>query len=208
MKQPELFHWFLKGLLVWLCLSAILIYFGSSIGVACLPLVKPVLMLMAPDLSPSLKIAHTPNAILNYAVELSAWTLRPLYLNAQQLIPPQTELKSTGNLFHLFVPLAIQGTILCVWPVQNFRQRISLLGLGLIAAVLVILAILPAQLLGNIEIALHQQAIKGPTPRPEPWFLNWMIFCEMGGRWLLGLVAVSLCVHFNQIIHSDKSSRK
>jgi hypothetical protein len=150
-------------------------------------------MTMNSEMSPSLKLVK-PATQLDYVIELSTWLLRPVYLNAGQFIPPGTELKSSAHLLHALVPLVIELSILWVWPVQRWSQRCLLLGLGLLTAVLVIMAILPAQLLGKLEISFQDVALTGKNPRPVPWFVDWMVFCEMGGRWLLAIAAAWLCI--------------
>ena len=73
-----------------------------------------------------------------------------------------------------------------------------LIGLGLLTAVLVVMATLPAQLLGKLEISFQNIAVAGQNPRPVPLFLDWMVFCEVGGRWLLAIVAAWLCIMLQQ----------
>ena len=156
------------------------------------------MMSMTPELAPSMKLVKSAQSQLEYSIELSAWVLRPIYLNAGQYIPPGTDLKSSAHLLHVLVPLVIEGTILLVWPVQRWSQRFLLITLGLLTAVLVVMATLPAHLLGNLEISFQDVALTGQNPRPVPWFVDWMVFCEMGGRWLLGIVAAWLCIQLQR----------
>jgi len=198
MSRRELFVLTLKGLLAWLVLSGLVVFFGDSLITGLFPLLKAVMISMAPDLSPGLKLVESAQSQLDASIELSAWVLRPVYLNASHFIPPQTVLKSSAHLLHSFVPMVIEGSILLIWPVQGWRQRLWLLGLGLLAAVLVIMATLPAQLLGKLEISFQDIAESGINPRQVPWFVDWMVFCELGGRWLLGIVAAWLCIQLQR----------
>ncbi|AEG00382.1 hypothetical protein [Methylomonas methanica] len=198
MNRPELFNLTLKGLLAWLVLSGLVLFFGDRLITGLFPLLKAVMISMTPDLSPSLLVVRSPQSLFDYAIELSAWVLQPIYLDANHFIPPPTELKSSEHLLHSFVPLVIEGSILLVWPVQYWRQRVLLLGLGVLAAVLLIVATIPAQLLGKLEIAFQDIAESGVNPRPVPRFVDWMIFCELGGRWLLGIAAAWLCIRFQR----------
>ncbi len=198
MSRRELFVLTLKGLLAWLILSGLVLYFGEWLAKGLFPLLKAVMISMAPDLSPGLNLLKSAQSQLDYSIELSAWVLRPVYLNANHFMPPGTVLKSSALLLHSFVPLVIEGSILLVWPVQHWRQRLVLFGLGLLSAVLVIMAILPAQLLGKLEISFQDIAESGSTPRAIPWFVDWMVFCELGGRWLLGIVAAWLCIQLQR----------
>ncbi|AEF99544.1 hypothetical protein [Methylomonas methanica] len=198
MSRPELLSITLKGLLAWLVLSGLVLFFGEGLITGVFPLLKAVMISMAPDLSPSLHVVKSVQSQMDASIELSVLALRPIYLNADHFIPPTTELKSSAHLLHSFVPLVIEGSILLVWPVQHWRQRMLLLGLGLLAAALVILAILPAQLLGKLEISFQDIAELGSYPRSVPWFVDWMVFCELGGRWLLGIAAAWLCIQIHR----------
>jgi hypothetical protein len=202
MNRRELISLTLKGLLAWLVLSGLVWYFGEWLGKGLFPLLKAVIMTMNSEMSPSLKLVK-PTAQLDYALELSVWLLRPVYLNAAQFIPPGTELKSSAHLLHALVPLIIEMSILLVWPVQRWWQRCLLIALGLLTAVLVILAVLPAQLLGKLEISFQEVALTGKNPRPVPWFVDWMVFCEMGGRWLLAIAAAWLCIQVQRGLLRD-----
>lgn len=198
MSRRELLSLTLKGLLAWLVLSCLVLFFGEGLITGAFPLMKAVMISMASDLSPSLHVVKSVQSQMDASIELSVLALRPIYLNADHFIPPTTELKSSAHLLHSFVPLVIEGSILLAWPVQHWRQRALLLCLGLLAAVLVILATLPALLLGHLEIAFQDIAESGGNPRPVPWFVDWMVFCELGGRWLLGIAAAWLCIQIQQ----------
>jgi hypothetical protein len=202
MSRRELISLTLKGLLAWLVLSSLVWYFGEWLGQGLFPLLKAVIMTMNSEMSPSLKLVK-PTAQLDYALELSVWLLRPVYLNAGQFIPSGTELKSSAHLLHALVPLVIELSILLVWPVQRWSQRCLLIALGSLTAILVIMAILPAQLLGKLEISFQDVAVTGKNPRPVPWFVDWMVFCEMGGRWLLAIAAAWLCVQLQRGLLRD-----
>jgi hypothetical protein len=202
MNRRELISLTLKGLLAWLVLSGLVWYFGEWLGKGLFPLLETVIMTMSSEMSPSLKLVK-PTAQLDYALELSVLLLRPVYLNAGQFIPPGTELKSSAHLLHALVPLIIEMSILLVWPVQRRSQRCLLIALGSLTAILVIMAILPAQLLGKLEISFQDVALTGKNPRPVPWFVDWMVFCEMGGRWLLAIAAAWLCIQVQRGLLRD-----
>jgi hypothetical protein len=191
MNRRDLGYLTLKGLLAWLALSGLAWYGGAGLGQALLPLVEEVIMSMTSEVSPSLKLVPSTS---DYSIELSAWVLTPIYINASQYIPPGTELKSSTHLLHNLVPLVIEGSILLVWPVQRRSQRLLLIGLGLLTATLVIMATLPALLLGQMEISFQDAAETGKNPRPVSWFVDWMVSCELGGRWLLAIAAAWLCI--------------
>ncbi|WP_347985816.1 hypothetical protein [Methylomonas sp. AM2-LC] len=198
MNRRDLIFLALKGLLAWLILSGLVLYFGEWLVKGLFPVIRAVMMMMSQELSLNLKVVKSAQSQLDYSIELSAWVLRPVYINAKLVIPPGTDLKSSIHLLHSLVPLVIEGSILLVWPVQRWPQRLLLIVLGLLTAVLVIIAILPAHLLGILEMSFQDMALTGQNPRPIPWFVDWMVFCEMGGRWLLGITAAWLCIQLQR----------
>jgi hypothetical protein len=206
MNRHELIYMGLKGLLAWMMLSGLVLYGGEWLVKGLFPLVRAVMMSMTQDMTISLKLIKSPQSQFDYSIELVAWVLRPIYLNAEQYIPPRTDLKSSAQLLHAFVPMVIEVSILLVWPVQRWQQRLLLIGLGLLTAVLVIMATLPAQLLGLLDISIQGMTHSGSNPRPVPWFVDWMVFCELGGRWLLGIAAAWLCIQFQRgLIRGSRS---
>ena len=194
MNRRDLIFLILKSFLAWMVLSGLVWYVGEWFIKALFPLLKAIMTVMTPELAPGMKLVKPVQSQWDYTIELSAWVLRPIYLNAGQYIPPGTELKSSAHLLHVLVPLVIEISILLVWPVQYWSQRILLIGLSLPAAVLVVMAVLPAQLLGNLELSFQDVALTGKNSRSIPWFVDWMMFCELGGRWLLGILAACLCI--------------
>lgn len=198
MNRRELIYLSLKGLLAWLVLSGLVLYFGEWFINGLYPFIKAVMIMMAPELSPSMKVVTSAQSHFDYSIELSAWVLRPIYLNAGQFIPPRTDLKSSAHLLHALVPMVIEVSILLVWPVRRWLQRLLLIASGLLSAVLVVMATLPALLLGSLELSIQAAALTGNNPRPAPWFLDWMVFCELGGHWLLGIAAAWLCIQLQR----------
>jgi hypothetical protein len=191
MNRCDLTYLAFKSLLAWLFLSVLVWYCQSWLGEWLLPLIKGVIMMMTHDISPALKVVLSKS---DYSIELSAWVLRQIYLNASQYIPPGTDLNSSVHLLHALVPLIIELSILLVWPVKHWSQRFQLIGMGLLIAIAVIAGTLPAQILGILEMSFQNVAVTGENPRAVPWFVEWMVFCEMGGSWLLGIVSAMLCI--------------
>jgi hypothetical protein len=122
----------------------------------------------------------------------------PVLLGEQQWLTAGQELTAGTHLMHTLVPMVIELSVLLVWPVNAWRERFLLLLLGLVTSMIVLAATAPFVLIGNLEIYLQEMAVQAQVKRPEPWTLTWMIFSEMGGRWLLPLVAAMLCIRFQK----------
>jgi hypothetical protein len=71
-----------------------------------------------------------------------------------------------------------------------------LLVLGVPAAFIVTGLTSPFLLAGQVEIALIEFALKEGVIRPEPLIMKWLIFNEMGGRWLLSLLGAIACITY------------
>jgi hypothetical protein len=193
-NQRDLIFLILKGMLAWIVLSGLVLYFGVWLGNALFPLIKAVMVMMMPDLNPSLKLVKGGQSQLSYAIENTALVLRPIYLNVNSFIPARTELKSSLQFFSSLAPIIIELSIMMVWPVQLWSQRLLLIALGLLTSAALVATIFSSLLLGKLEIAIQEVALTGSNPRREPWFLDWARFCDLGGNWLLGIAAVWLCI--------------
>ncbi|WP_347986278.1 hypothetical protein [Methylomonas sp. AM2-LC] len=195
MNQRDLLWLTGKALLIWLLLSCLTGYVGEWLLTGLFPVIKAIIIMLAPEFLPSIELIKSTQSQWDTSLQLSAWVVRPVYLNTSHFIPIGTDLQSTVHLLHILVPLVIEVTVLCVWPVQHWLQRLLLLTWGLVSAACVIVLTLPTHLLANLEISFQDIALSGENPRAVPWCVDWMVFCEMGGRWLLALAAAWLCIH-------------
>ncbi|MDD5035611.1 MAG: hypothetical protein PHE55_12725 [Methylococcaceae bacterium] len=200
MSRRELILLSWKGLLACSILSCLGWYFGEWLGNGLLPMIEMVLRLLAPEFSPALKVVPESH---DYLIQLSLWALHPIPLTSSRVIPSGQELTVGTHLMHTLVPMVIELSILLVWPVQHWTQRWVLLSFGLITVLSVIALITPALLLGLLEISFQEAALQLNEPRTKPWVLSWMIFCEMGGRWLLPIAAACWCIQLQRWLRSD-----
>jgi len=190
-SRRELIALSLKGLLAWAALSALGLYFGEWLGTALLPLIETTIRWFAPEYASTLTLVpQRPDAL----IQLSIRVLQPLQITASHAIPQGKELTMGTHLMHTLVPGVIELSILSVWPVRDWVQRLGLLLLGLVSALLVVAVTVPPLLLGLLEISLQEVAQQFNEARPEPFILHWMIFCETGGRWLLAIGVAWGCI--------------
>lgn len=180
-----------RGLAAWAALSALGWLFAVPLAQALLPLLECGARWMAPEFAPALRVvADGPECL----IELSAWALRPILVAADWEIAPGQTLTARTHVTHTLVPAVIELAVLSAWPARRWTRRLVLLLAGLATAPLVAAAVTPALLLGLIEIQLQEAAARAGGARPVPWVLDWMLFCEMGGRWLLPLAAAWSCI--------------
>lgn len=72
--------------------------------------------------------------------------------------------------------------------------------LGLVASVLILLATVPILLVALLEMPFQEKAMEVNALHQAPWFMDWMIFCEMGGALLLALTWVCFCVGIQRLV--------
>jgi hypothetical protein len=197
MSQTELLALSAKGLLAWLTLSALGWYFGEIVGQCLLPGFSFIINLICPDFSSLLKLVPDNH---DFSIQLNSIVLQPVHLGGKQWLTVGQDMTAGTHLMHTLVPMIIELSILLVWPVNGWRERLVVLALGLVTSLLILAATAPFVLLGNIEIYLQEMAVEAKVHRPEPWILTWMIFCEMGGRWVLPIVAAFLCIKLQRSI--------
>jgi hypothetical protein len=195
MSRTELLTLSAKGLMAWLALSALGWYFGEALGQCLLPGFVFIINQISPDFSSWLSLVPDKH---DFSIQLNAIVLQPVHLGGKQWLTVGQDMTAGTHLMHTLVPMIIELSILLVWPVKGWRERLVLLALGLVTALLVLAATTPFVLLGNLEIYLQDMAVEAKVHRPVPWILTWMIFCEMGGRWVLPIVAAILCIRLQR----------
>ncbi|MFA5983006.1 MAG: hypothetical protein WC782_03230 [Methylococcaceae bacterium] len=180
-----------KALVIWLVLSGLGFYFQEAIGLALLPCFEVAVRMLAPGFSSSLKILQQNH---DYVIELYVRLLQAVPVSSKLAFPAGKEFTASTHLMHALVPIVIEMTVLLTWPVPRFSQRLFLVAAGLVSALLICLLTTPTLLLGLIEINFQEAALSLNVIRPEPLVLTWMVYCEMGARWLLPVIAAIGCV--------------
>ncbi|QWF71469.1 hypothetical protein KEF85_03025 [Methylomonas paludis] len=189
-----------RGLATWLLLSLLGWFWAQPLLGWFIPYIEWIIGLAAN--------AYRAHVSLNGAgaeanLELQMVLQQPLALSAQQTLKPGIKLTVVHHVLHDLAPLIVEFSLLLIWPVVSLRQRLLLLLAGIPAAFAVLGLTTPFVLLGLLEIQLQQIALYYHFIRPEPWILQWLYFCEMGGNWLLAISAALLCV---RLIHVTRPS--
>ena len=122
-------------------------------------------------------------------VVLAATALRAVAIVPGKNLAAGKTIESSITVLHALVPLVILLTIIIVFPLSNWNQRLLLLALTVPALLLVSLLTAPLQLLGNLEIGFMNAAAKLGFSKEQPWVLQWMLLTEGGGRWLIPVLA-------------------
>ena len=195
MARPDLLTLSLRGLAAFIILGSLGFLGAQPLGEALLPVITFILHLAAPGLAPALTLVPENH---DHLIRLSAWVLSPVAVTPGKSVEAGVELFAGIHLLHTLVPSVILLATLAAWPVDRWQRRVALLGAGLALAVVLVAAVAPFQLLGQLEIQFAEFAARTGYERPVPWTLRWMIFCEMGGRWALPLAAAWLCIRWSE----------
>jgi hypothetical protein len=195
LSRRNLLGFSLKILLAWLTMTGLIMFAGEWLLTPCFPLLETVIIKVASEFSPALELIPSVDG---GRLELNVWVLSPVYIDAEVVIPKGLELTSSTHLLHIFVPIAILLSILLVWPVQSQPQKLLLIAFGLLVSVLILLATVPVLLVALLEMPFQEMAMQANSLYKPPWFMDWMIFCEMGGTLLLALTGAFLCIWLQQ----------
>lgn len=144
------------------------------------------------------------------SIVLDVTALRDIPYTPSKSLPAGTSVKGTeATILHSLVPVVILLTTMLVWPVQRFAQRILMIALAVPALLLVTSVTTPLQMLGLLETAFNNAALKHGFARETPTVLSWMFFTEGGARWLIPiLVGVSCGALVNKLTDSPVAQNR
>lgn len=120
-------------------------------------------------------------------------------------LPVGAEIRAATNLSHALVPLVILVTVAIAWPGRlELRVRRFLAALPMIALVSSLTT--PFLLAGKVQMFLMDLAARNGSQRDGGLLVEWLIFTETGGRWLLPLLlAAAIILAVNR---SEPSARR
>lgn len=177
-----------KLLVSWIVLSGLGALYGQSLVNASLPLMQNVAQHITDDFYSSFAWDETDPGMLlidaNFAIPKPS-------IRALGIQPGATASAGT-NVEHILVPLVLLFVVIICWPVTSWRSRVILVLMSLPAAALSLLFTTPFLLVGKIETLLQEYAFNARVVRDAPLYLDWMLFTESGGRWLLP-ISLGLC---------------
>lgn len=172
----------------WLLFAAFGYWQGDALLRLATPLLTAAVHVIAPELTSQVRLIDagaTPELLLDATVA------RPVVLDAAHIVPTGQPLPARANGVHALVPLVILCSALVALPLRGWREWRMLALLAIPLGGIVLVATTPFQLVGLIELAIHEHALALGIARSEPWSLRWMLFLEGGGRWALP-IAVAL----------------
>ena len=179
-----------KLLVTWIVLSALGALYGQILVNASLPLMQNVAQNITDDFYSSFAWDEKDPGMLlidaNFAIPKPS-------IRAIGIEPGATASAGT-NVEHILVPLVLLFVVVICWPVSSWKHRMILVLMSVPAAALSLLFTTPFLLVGKIETLLQEYAFNARVVRDEPLYLDWMLFTESGGRWLLPISLGLFCV--------------
>jgi len=191
----NLYNLSLRLFLAWLLLSIAGYYGGQQLVSFLLPFFSDVINTISHDYSHVLKIGENKGQA---TIEIAAMITNRIKATDTIVLSAGQTITASIHVFHVLVPLVILFTLVIAWPVQKLRDRIQILFLALPVTTIILWLTTPMLLAGHIEkkIMLLIQNVGG-VPK-EPFLLNWVIFSEMGGNWLLPVIGAATCIFMSK----------
>lgn len=178
--KPELVRVSLRLLITWTVLSVLILVSGRRVVDFFLPFIAWVIKQIQSDYWPQLAIDDRQPDLIQMIGE------------ARHAIPALVaagdQLTAGVHVLHALVPVVIFYSLLMAFPVKSMRHRALLLLLSLPFNWLLIATSVPFQLAGHIELLFQELAQQYQVEREPGWLLDWMLFLEVGGRWLIPIV--------------------
>jgi len=193
-------------ILAWFFLSVSVLLQGDRLIRPVLPFASAVIEIIQSDYRATLKISNSQPGL----IQMQAITRRVI----PSIAGSGAKLTAGVHVSHALVPLVLFFCFLLAWPVEKYQERLTLLVMGIPLSFSLVALTLPFQLAGSLENMFQGYAQQYAVNREKPLLLTWMLFLEVGGRWLLPLVlAIASCVWVQSLRskqkkpHHSKTSR-
>ena len=180
-----------KILLAWSVVTGLIVFAGEFLLLPLFPLLRAVVMSLEAAFSPSLEFVAGADG---GQVKLTVWVMQNIPVSSGIVIRKGLELSTSSHVLHLLAPVSVLLSILAVWPVQTGRQKGLLLLLGVLFSFVVLLSTAPVLWVALLEMPFQEQALAAHDQYAPPWFMDVMVFSEMGGALLLALCGVLCCI--------------
>ena len=155
-------------------------------------LLSPLVTLIFNGLSDSYHgYIYIDNSSAEIALKVNVTLLESVYIEKIPVAPAGYRLTAGTELVHNLVPLVLFVTGILCWPLPSWRDRGKLLLISIPLLVTLIALTIPTLLLGHVEAVLLNAAQKvADRELNQPFIMDWVVFIETGGRWVLPLVLI------------------
>ena len=175
---------------VWAITASVGYHSASNIFASALPLLTEVVDALDSDFVPHIEIVGDKH---KEKLQMSAFIVRNLAVTSKGYIAAgQTTGVLQADLHHLLVPCVLAWTFLFAAPVTSILELILRTGAGVVAFFVLLALMTSVQLIGLFDIWVVETTERAGVSIEAPWALQFLLFSESGGRWLIGIV-VGLC---------------
>ena len=180
----------------WAVAAIISVVFGKTLISLFLPLFSNVIKVVYPNLEISMQLLEGSQG---WAIQ-SSYLSTGLFQTPSGLKMPAGQKVNAGiDVLHALVPLAIYAIAWSLLPSKSVVERALYTTFGIPLFFVVLVLSVPFLLMGHFEMFLYQ-VDQGQGASIEPsGLIDWMVFLEGGGLWVLPLFAVFQCVLFTKI---------
>lgn len=191
MGNHDLLKLSFRLLVAWLALSLIGIMIGEQLITLLLPFFSDIINAMSSRYSHALSLTNLNGRAM---IEITARLTQAIRATNTLALTPGETVTAAIDVWHVLVPLVILFSLLIALPTRRARESLQRLLLAMPVALIILAFNTPALLAGHIEMQLSRfiQNVGG-IPN-DPFLIRWVVFMEMGGRWLLPIVGAASCV--------------
>ena len=180
----------LRALLAWCVLAGLGLCFVRGICTPLLPLMEGAIDALQSDFNAYLSVVPAAGGL---QIAMSCTMNHDLTLPSGRRIPFLASYDcATTDAMHALVPLLIFLVPLVAWPAGSRREAALRVPVGLVLLPVVVALTTPLLLTGIVAARVHPAAFAAGSQLAA--LLQPFVFMEMGGSWLVPLLAAVLCI--------------
>jgi hypothetical protein len=187
----------LRAFLAWSLLAVAGFVFVRPILAMWSPMMESVIDAMQSDFTAQLSVVDMRGAP---TITMLCTATRELRLPSGRVVPFLGSYQcATTDAVHALVPIVIFLVTVVSWPIGRRAEVIGRILSSFVLLPFIVAATTPMLLLGLVNSVLNPASFS--THSQWTALLQPFVFMEMGGRWLLPLVAALLCVRFGTMVN-------
>ncbi len=125
-------------------------------------------------------------------IQLLARAIEPIHISGPFGLPPGAEIRTSTHLSHAMIPVVLLLCFLLAWPAAGLRSWLIRGTVAALMAFVLITATTPLLLAGKLEMFYVELASQRGLSYTPGLLVDWTLFMEMGGRWLLPILAAGI----------------
>jgi hypothetical protein len=184
-----------RSIAAWCLLSAAGILFARPIAAALSPMMERVIDAAQPAFAAHLSVVDSRDGP---SIAMTCIANREIVFPQGRIVPIHGSFEcGRVDALHALVPVVIFLVAVTAWPIAGRREAIGRTVASLVLLPCVVALTTPVLLLGRVQAALDPSSFRAGSQLTA--LLQPFVFMEMGGRWLLALVAGFLAIRFSSV---------